>query len=123
MSGKPAARLSDLGSGHGCHYPPTPSIMGSPNVLINFLPAMRVGDAYVPHPCPVCPAPPHPRSLAAGSGTVMINNMPAGRVGDAISCGGNHTMGSPNVLIGDSSPPGMTRQAVTESCEDQASKD
>jgi hypothetical protein len=36
---------------------------------------------------------------------VVINNKAAGRIGDAISCGGNHATGSPNVLIGGGSPP------------------
>ena len=121
MSGKPAARMSDMGSGHPCHFPPTPSIQGSPNVLTNNLPQMRIGDAYVPHMiCPICKTPPHPRNLAAGSPTVLVNNLPAGRVGDAISCGGSHAAGSPNVLIGGSAPPGATRSAFCESCEDQA---
>ncbi len=122
MSGKPAARLGDIGSGHGCHFPPSPAIQGSPDVLVNSIPAVRVGDAYLPHPCPVCPQPPHPRSLAAGSPTVIINNKAAGRVGDAISCGGNHAAGSPNVLIGGGSPPGRTRAPLCESCEDRASR-
>ncbi|WP_299688049.1 PAAR domain-containing protein [uncultured Tateyamaria sp.] len=122
MSGKPAARLGDIGSGHGCHFPPSPAIQGSPNVLINNRPAVRVTDAYLPHPCPVCPQPPHPRNLAKGSPTVQINNLMAGRVGDAISCGGNHAVGSPNVLIGGASPPGRTRAPTCESCEDKASK-
>ncbi|KZL11706.1 PAAR domain-containing protein [Pseudovibrio sp. Ad26] len=47
MSGKPAARLGDIGSGHGCHFPPTPAIAGSPNILINNRLAVRQGDAYV----------------------------------------------------------------------------
>ncbi|SFR52349.1 PAAR domain-containing protein [Litoreibacter janthinus] len=120
MSGKPAARLGDIGSGHGCHYPPTPAISGSGDVLINYRPAFRQGDAYVPHPCPVCPAPPHPRNLSQGSPTVLVNNKQAGRVGDPISCGGAHSTGSGDVLIGGNSPPGLTREAFCETCEDEA---
>lgn len=115
MSGKPAARLGDIGSGHGCHFPPTPAIAGSPNILINNRPAVRQGDAYAPHPCPVCPAPPHGRALAAGSPTVIFNNKQAGRVGDPIDCGGSDSTGSGNVFIGAASPPG-SRKPFEEEC-------
>lgn len=101
MSNKPATRLGDIGSGHACHFPPTPSIGASPDVNIDGMPAVRQGDAYAPHACPTCPAPPHPRSLSEGSGTVFINGRPAGRVGDAISCGGQANSGSSTVFIGD----------------------
>lgn len=115
MSGKPAARLGDIGSGHGCHYPPTPAIAGSGDTFINSRPAVRKGDPYAPHPCPVCPAPPHPRKLAAGSPTVFINSKNAGRIGDPIDCGGADSTGSPNVFIGASSPVG-TRKPFQEEC-------
>lgn len=96
-----ATRLFDLGSGHDCHFPPTPAIAASPNVFTNSIPAVRQGDAYAPHPCPVCaPLVPHPRSLAQGSSTVFINGKPAGRVGDDISCGGSAMIGSGDVFIG-----------------------
>ncbi|HRM74460.1 MAG TPA: PAAR domain-containing protein [Paracoccus sp. (in: a-proteobacteria)] len=101
MSDKPATRLGDIGSGHACHFPPTPSTEASPDVNIDGIPAVRQGDAYVPHACPTCPAPPHPRSLSGGSATVFINGKPAGRVGDAISCGGAADRGSTTVFIGD----------------------
>ncbi len=122
MSGKPAARIGDIGSGHGCHFPPSPAISGSPNILINNRPAVRQGDAYAPHPCPVCPLPPHGRKLASGSPTVLFNNKQAGRVGDPIDCGGSDATGSGNVLIGGASPPGLSRAPICEECEDKASK-
>lgn len=96
-----ATRLGDIGSGHGCHFPPTPAISASGNVYVEGIPAVRQGDAYAPHACPACPAPPHPRSLSAGSGSVYINNKPAGRKGDAISCGGSVTAAAGTVDIGD----------------------
>ncbi len=101
MGAKPATQLGDIGSGHACHFPPTPSIAASPDVNIDSLPAVRQGDAYAPHACPTCPASPHGRSLACGSGSVFINGKPAGRVGDAISCGGAADVGSVSVFIGD----------------------
>lgn len=117
MSGKPAARLGDIASGHGCHHPPSPAIEGSPNVFINGLPAVREGDAYMEHGCPTCSGgAPHPRKLAAGSPTVFINGRPAGRVGDAIDCGGSVLTGSPNVFIGALSSPG-TRKPFQEECD------
>jgi len=96
-----ATRLGDIGSGHGCHFPPSPSIGASPDVFVNGIPLVRQGDAYVPHACPTCPAPVHSRSLSGGSGTVFVNGKPAGRVGDAISCGGAADVGSSDVAIGD----------------------
>ena len=38
-------RLGDIGSGHGCHFPPTSAVEGSPNVIVNGKPAGRIGDA------------------------------------------------------------------------------
>ncbi len=100
MAGKPVTRLGDIGSGHACHFPPTPSIAASPDVSVDGLPVVRQGDAYAPHACPTCPAPPHPRMLAGGSSTVFINGLPAGRVGDPLSCGGAADKGSSSVSIG-----------------------
>lgn len=93
-----SARLSDIGSAHGC-YPATPTVTGSPDVTVNGLPATRVGDDLVPHGCSDCS--PHPRAVAEGSPTVFINGQPAARVGDAVDCGGTLATGSPNVSIGD----------------------
>lgn len=45
-----AARLTDTGSGHEC-FPPSPVSAGSPDVIINGLPAARVGDTLAPHAC------------------------------------------------------------------------
>ncbi|MGH1331704.1 MAG: PAAR domain-containing protein [Paracoccaceae bacterium] len=96
-----ATRLGDIGSGHDCHFPPTPSIAASPDVYVESIAAVRQGDDYAPHACSTCPAPSHPRSLSAGSGTVFINGKPAGRVGDPISCGGDVSVGAATVSIGD----------------------
>lgn len=96
-----AHRQDDIGSGHSCHFPPTPATGGSPNIFVNNKPLMRVGDHYEPHGCSTCPEPSHGRSLGIGSGSVFVNGRPAGRVGDAIDCGGNAETGSNNVFIGD----------------------
>lgn len=95
-----STRLGDIGSGHSCHFPATPSIAASPDVNIDGIAAVRQGDAYAPHGCPSCPAPAHDRALTGGSGSVFINRKPAGRVGDAISCGGAAESGSDTVFVG-----------------------
>lgn len=112
-----AHRRADIGSGHSCHFPPSPATGGSPNVFVNDRPLMRVGDAYVPHGCPTCPKPEHPRHLAAGSATVFINGKPAGRIGDAIDCGGQAQTGSSNVFIGDQEAEMTSLEAGGTSCQ------
>ncbi len=92
-----AARISDM---HVCpqvNPGPVPHVgmmisQGSPDVMINNLPAARVGDMAI------CVGPPD--SIAMGSGTVMINGAPAARMGDSTSHGGTITAGSPTVIIG-----------------------
>ena len=103
----PAFRLSDLakvsGDAHGCpacpHTAVGPSIIGSPNVNINNLPAVRVGDMGMHAVC----CGPNMWQCVAGSGTVFINQIPAVRKDDQTQhCGGvGQTInGSPNVNIG-----------------------
>ena len=90
-----AARLGDMTAGHG--FPPKPILSGSGNVLINGIPAARVGDATAVH-ClgPVC----HAGAVAAGSSNVLINGIPAARVSDPDCCGDTIGNGSSNVIIG-----------------------
>ncbi|MBO0664504.1 PAAR domain-containing protein [Jiella sp. MQZ9-1] len=103
----PAAhRRGDLGSGHGCHFPPSPATGGSENVFVNGRPLMRVGDSYAPHACVAGHAGPHGRALAEGSRSVFVNGRKAGRLGDAIDCGGTAASASSNVFIGDAGPTG-----------------
>lgn len=122
-----AHRKGDIGSGHSCHFPPSPATGGSPNVFVNNRPLMRVGDAYVPHGCPTCPKPEHPRHLAIGSSSVFINGRPAGRIGDAIDCGGQAQTGSSNVFIGDKqaeAAAGATRSETSgTSCQQRMASD
>ena len=65
---------------------------GSPTVLIEGLPAARVGDMAT------CSGPPD--TIIVGSGTVLIGGMPAARVGDLTAHGGSIVMGSATVIIG-----------------------
>ncbi len=95
--GKPASRLGDSHSGHGC-FPPTNSVRGSPNVKINGAPALRVGDQFVVHCCPKNGC--HPPTVATGSGSVNINGRAAARIGDKTGCTATIISGSSNVFIG-----------------------
>lgn len=94
----PAARVSDMhtcpmvnpgGAPHagGPVLPP-----GIPTVLIEGLPAARVGDMAA------CSGPPD--TLVAGSGTVLIGGVPAARSGDSTAHGGTIVAGSGTVMIG-----------------------
>ena len=89
-----AARITDLTSHPGMITGP-----GAVNVLINGLPAARVGDLHVcTFPPPAGPHPPSP--IAGGSASVLIAGQPAARMGDAIGCGATIVSGSPNAVIG-----------------------
>ncbi|MBO0664122.1 PAAR domain-containing protein [Jiella sp. MQZ9-1] len=84
----PAHRQGDIGSGHGCHFPPSAATGGSPDVFTNGRPQMRVGDTYAPRSCVAGHAGPHGRALAQGSASVFINGRKAGRLGDEGPGGG-----------------------------------
>ncbi len=81
-----------------CGAPPHPPIVGSGNVFINGIPAVRVGDAYAPHACPA--SPPHGSVAASGSGSVFVNGIPVHRIADDVSCGSKGLNGSANVFAG-----------------------
>ncbi|MEO1517075.1 MAG: PAAR domain-containing protein [Bacteroidota bacterium] len=65
---------------------------GEPTVLIEGMPAARVGDMCT------CTGPPD--SIIMGSATVLIGGMPAARMGDSTAHGGTIVLGSPTVMIG-----------------------
>ncbi len=65
---------------------------GEPTVLIEGMPAARVGDMAT------CTGPPD--SIIIGSTTVMIGGKPAARMGDSTAHGGSITLGSFTVMIG-----------------------
>ena len=88
---------------HGCpacpHPGVGPAIIGSPDVNVNKLPALRVDDKGIHAAC----CGPNTWTAAKGSGTVFINGKAAHRMGDADKhCGGNGKMieGSSNVITG-----------------------
>ena len=66
---------------------------GAPTVLIEGLPAARVGDMLV------CVGPPD--TIASGSATVMIEGQPAAFLGSETAHGGTIVMGAPTVMIGE----------------------
>lgn len=65
---------------------------GEPTVLIEGMPAARVGDMAT------CSGPPD--TIVSGSSTVMIGGKPAARMGDSTAHGGTIVMGSATVIIG-----------------------
>ena len=85
--------ISRVGDAHAC--PKTGHSVNavtsdSPDVIINGVPAARVGDTTA------CGS-----MITAGSSTVFINGKPAAFMGSATSHGGIIINGSPNVLIGE----------------------
>lgn len=91
-----ASRKGDICTGHDC-FPPRVSDSGSPNVFINGIPALRVGDHYVTHQCGHSS---HDSVVAAGSSTVFVNGKPLARIADSIACGSAVGQGSSNVFAG-----------------------
>ncbi len=95
-----AARLNDM---HTCPMqtpgtPPVPHVggpiigPGEPTVLIEGMPAARIGDNAV------CVGPPD--VITSGSTSVLIGGMPAARMGDSTAHGGTISIGAPTVDIG-----------------------
>ncbi|WPC05454.1 PAAR domain-containing protein [Pseudomonas benzenivorans] len=86
---KPASRLSDLNAcplpGHGTN----PATSGSPDVLINNLPTLRVGNSSA------CGD-----AVTQGIGNILINGKPIAFQGSATAHGGIIVTGSGDVLVG-----------------------
>lgn len=84
-----------------CPHPATgPAIKGSPDVLVNSRPALRVTDQGVHVAC----CGPQTWIATQGSATVIINNLQAHRLNDEDQhCGGVGYMveGSEDVFVGD----------------------
>ncbi len=101
------ARLGDKSNcpadAHGCPACPHPcvgpAIVGSPDVMVNGKPAIRVDDQGVHAAC----CGPNMWTAKMGSSTVKVNNKAAHRMGDQDQhCGGTGQMieGSTNVMTG-----------------------
>ncbi|MBA3540928.1 MAG: PAAR domain-containing protein [Deltaproteobacteria bacterium] len=104
----PQCRLGDTSmvpaDAHGCvacpHPCVGPAIAGSPDVMVNNMPAIRVDDTGIHMAC----CGPNTWTATKGSSTVFINNKAAHRLGDTDKhCGGSGQMimGSPTVQSGD----------------------
>lgn len=115
-----AGRLGDKSyvstDAHGCpacpHQAVGPAVSGSSDVLINSLPALRVGDRGIHAAC--CGS--NTWEAVEGSRSVFINGRPAHRWGDAGQhCGGlGHLVeGSPDVFIGDHGASAPVRPAAS----------
>ena len=98
--GDPAMVPADA---HGCvscpHPGVGPAVSGSGNVMVNHLPALRVGDEGVHAAC--CGS--NKWEAQKGSSTVFINGKAAYRMGDMSKhCGGVGQLksGSPTVIVG-----------------------
>jgi len=106
----------DATGGHSC-FPPQLPTQGSPDVITNGQPQVRVGDTYANHACPSSPEHIETPKASIGSSTVIVNGQPLHRIGDAISCGDVSAAGSPNVFVGDFVgvlPPEYSEEATFE---------
>ncbi|MFO0614742.1 MAG: PAAR domain-containing protein [Polyangiaceae bacterium] len=95
-----AARIAD---NHACPIPGhavNPIVSGSPDVVVGFMPAARVGDTEA------CGD-----AIAMGSSNVLINFRPAARLGDPTVHGGKILVGCPTVDIGET-PQSFTLKAA-----------
>lgn len=110
--GQPVSRLGDHAycplDTHGCPSCPHPvfgpSISGSPDVIVNGQPVLRVGDVGIHRTC--CSE--GQWVAVEGSAGVFFNDLPVVRQGDeTMHCGGTGVMiqGSANVSIGDIPEP------------------
>ena len=103
----PQARVGDFAfvpaDAHGCpacpHPVTGPGINGSPNILVNGLMPLRIGDPGVHAAC----CGPNSWNVMTGSSSVFYNDIPAARINDSTAhCGGIGYLivGSPNVIVG-----------------------
>ena len=93
------AKMGALCTGHGL-YPPRPNVQSSPDVLVEGLGAVRLGDLWLVHQKPGGTPNPHTSVVAAGSATVLINGIAAARIGDPLVCGSVIAEGAPTVTAG-----------------------
>lgn len=116
-----AGRLGDQSNipsdSHGCpacpHDASGPAISGSPDVIVDGLPALRMGDHGIHTAC--CGS--NTWQAAAGAPCVIINGRRAHRKGDAtMHCGGSGALveGSPTVFFGDFTKDGKEFKAKFE---------
>lgn len=94
----PVVRMGiDLCTGHPGpgFFMSRPALAGSPDVFVEGIPIVRVGDMWAPHTNRQTV---HQGSGATGSPTVFANGVPIQRIGDLIDCGSLCMMGSITVF-------------------------
>jgi uncharacterized Zn-binding protein involved in type VI secretion len=69
-------------------------VAGSPDTLVNLIPAARLGDAVM------CDQHDE-QTITSASIDTFVNDLGAARVGDSISCGATITSGSPDTVVND----------------------
>lgn len=92
-------KMGAMTTGHAC-WPPTVVAQGSPNVLVEGIPAVTMGHMAIPHICTSKPYPVHPAAVAKGSATIFVNGAPLARIGDMLSCSDMIAQGAGTVLGG-----------------------
>ena len=93
--------LSATGSGFKCRSPiQTSTNVCSPNVRVNGIGVVRIGDAVTVHTMSDCV--PESPALSSGSSTVRVNGKGVGRLGDNYAGDGSNIIqsGSSNVRAG-----------------------
>jgi uncharacterized Zn-binding protein involved in type VI secretion len=98
----PAARITDPQSCVMPKHSGGPIQTGESTVLIEGLPAARVGDSAQ------CTGIPTTTRIGTGSASVIIGGQKAARVGDTTCHGGVITTGAGTVIIGDSALGAMS---------------
>ena len=91
---KPAARQSDQDACPVPGHAVNPTVTGSPDVLINGLPTLRVSDNSA------CGD-----TVAEGMSTILVNGLPIAFLGSSTRHGGTIITGSGNVLVGNQHAP------------------
>lgn len=92
-------QLGAMTTGHAC-WPPTMVSQGSPNVIVEGLPAVTMGHMGIPHVCTSPSYPVHPLVVSQGSSNIMVNGAPLAKMGDQMSCTDMIAQGSGTVLGG-----------------------
>lgn len=99
----------DMTLGQSHNWIPVAATNGSPNVIVNGEPVVRVGDPFPVHTfIPGAPLDPHDSVSAQGSSTVFVNGLALSRGptngpapgGDQTSCSDTIATGSLNVIVG-----------------------
>ena len=96
----PAARVgSAVVTGHACDAATTIAGPGATTVLIEGVPAARLGDLTTPHLAGIPPfCSPHTMPIASGCPTVLVNGKPLAHIGSSVDSG-TITSGATTVTV------------------------